>query len=103
MDYIKYKIPFPFIDIFLIKWKPKAISKIHNHSKSGCWMFILYGDIKEEIFNKRLSHIGTNYYSTFDRSYINDDIGYHRIKNGNNYSYSLHIYHPKNHKTIYFD
>ena len=65
----------------------------------GC----LKGDIKEEIFTKRLSHIGTNYYSTFDRSYINDDIGYHRIKNGNNYSYSLHIYHPKNHKTIYFD
>ena len=66
-------------------------------------MFILKGEIKEEIFTKRLSHIGTNYYSTFDRSYINDDIGYHRIKNGNNYSYSLHIYHPKNHKTIYFD
>ena len=103
MSYTKYKIPFPFIDIFFISWKPNAISKIHNHSKSGCWMYILKGDIKEEIFTKNLSHIGTNYYSTFDRSYINDNIGYHRIKNGKNYSYSLHIYHPKNHKTIYFD
>ncbi len=103
MNYTKYRIPFPFVDIFIIKWLPNAISKIHNHSKSGCWMFILYGNIKEEIFTKKLSLTGINYYSSFDRSYINDDIGYHRIKNGNNYTYSLHIYHPKNHITEYYD
>ena len=45
MSYTKYKIPFPFIDIFFIVWKPNALSKIHNHSKSGCWMFILKGEI----------------------------------------------------------
>ena len=66
-------------------------------------MFILKGDIKEEIFNKKLNIIGTNYYSTFDTSYINDNIGYHRIKNTNQYSYSLHFYHPRNHITTYFD
>ena len=58
MNYTKYRIPFPFVDIFIIKWLPNAISKIHNHSKSGCWMFILYGNIKEEIFTKKLSLIG---------------------------------------------
>ena len=52
MNYIKYKIPFPLIDIFFIIWKPKCISKIHNHSKNGCYMFIIKGDIREEIFNK---------------------------------------------------
>ena len=103
MKYTKYWIPFPFIDIYFIVWKPNALSKIHNHSKNGCYMFILKGDIKEEIFNKKLNIIGSNYYSTFDISYINDDIGYHRIKNTNQYSYSLHFYHPRNHITTYFD
>tara|TARA_B100000989_G_C19519274_1_gene463268 strand:- start:1906 stop:2217 length:312 start_codon:yes stop_codon:yes gene_type:complete len=103
MKYTKYWIPFPFIDIYFIVWKPNALSKIHNHSKNGCYMFILKGSIKEEIYNKKLNMIGTNYYSTFDNSYINDDIGYHRIKNTNQYSYSLHFYHPRNHITTYFD
>ena len=103
MKYTKYWIPFPFVDIYFIVWKPNAISKIHNHSKNGCYMFILKGDIKEVIYNKKLNIIGTNYYSTFDTSYINDNIGYHRIKNTNQYSYSLHFYHPRNHITIYFD
>lgn len=103
MKYTKYWIPFPFIDIYFIVWKPNALSKIHNHSKNGCYMVILKGDIKEEIFNKNLNIIGSNYYSTFDTSYINDNIGYHRIKNTNQYSYSLHFYHPRNHITTYFD
>ena len=103
MKYTKYWIPFPFVDIYFIVWKPNALSKIHNHSKNGCYMFILKGDIKEEIYNKKLNIIGSNYYSTFDISYINDNIGYHRIKNTNQYSYSLHFYHPRNHITTYFD
>ena len=103
MNYTKYWIPFPFVDIYLISWKPKAISKIHNHSKNGCHMFILKGLLKEEIYNKSLKKINTNYYGSCDLSYINDNIGYHRIINSNQYTYSIHIYHPKNHKTIYFD
>jgi cysteine dioxygenase len=103
MKYTKYWIPFPFIDIYFIVWKPNALSKIHNHSKNGCYMLILKGDIKEEIYNKKLNIIGSNYYSTFDISYINDNIGYHRIKNTNQYTYSLHFYHPRNHITTYFD
>ncbi len=103
MNYIRYKIPFPIIDIFLIVWKPNSISKIHNHSKNGCFLFLLKGDIKEEIYSKKLSLIDVNYYSTFDLSYINDNIGYHRIVNTNKYAYTLHFYHPKNHITIYYN
>lgn len=101
--YKKYWIPFPFIDIYFIVWKPNAISKIHNHSRNGCYLWLLKGNIKEEIYSKNLSLININYYSTLDLSYINDKIGYHRIINYDKYSYSLHIYHPKNHKTIYFN
>ena len=66
-------------------------------------MFILKGLLKEEIYNNSLKKINTNYYGSCDLSYINDNIGYHRIINSNQYTYSIHIYHPKNHKTIYFD
>ena len=103
MNYRKYKIPFPLIDIYFIIWKPGCISQIHNHSRSGCYMFVLKGDIKEEIYTKNLNLIGINYYGSFETSYINDNIGYHRIKNSNQYTYSLHIYHPRNHITTYFN
>ena len=62
-----------------------------------------YTRFKEEIYSKKLSLIDVNYYSTFDLSYINDNIGYHRIINANNYSYSLHFYYPKNHITTFYD
>ena len=39
----------------------------------------------------------------FHKTYINDDIGYHKIVNGSQYTYSLHIYHPKNHVTMYYN
>jgi hypothetical protein len=103
MTYTKYWIPFPFVDIYFIVWQPNTVSKIHNHSKNGCHMFILKGMIREEIYTKNLSLTDINYYSTFDKSYIDDNIGYHRIKNSDQYSYSLHIYRPKNHVTIYYD
>ena len=103
MDYTKYRIPFPFIDIYFIVWKPNAESKIHDHSKNGCYMFILKGHIREQLYDKKLNMIGITYYSTLDTSYINDDIGYHKIKNSDQYTYSLHIYRPKNHITKYYD
>ena len=103
MDYTKYRIPFPFIDIYFIVWKPNAESKIHDHSKNGCYMFIIKGHIREKIYDKNLNMIDIFYHSTLDTSYINDDIGYHKIKNSDQYTYSLHIYHPKNHITKYYN
>ena len=103
MTYLKYKIPFLFYDIFFIIWKPNSFSKIHNHSKNGCYMFILSGNLIEEIYSKKLKKIGTNFFSTFNLSYIDDNIGYHKIINSNNHTYTLNIYRPKNHKTIYYN
>ena len=76
----------------IIKIGPKEINSFLGRDLSE--LLSLYSGI---------NIIGSNYYSTFDISYINDDIGYHRIKNTNQYSYSLHFYHPRNHITTYFD
>ena len=102
MTYTKYKIPFPFFNAFLISWKPNTISKIHDHGDKGCWMFMLKGRVREEIYSKTLKLKNVNYHNTFDRSYIDDNIGYHRIKNGCNQAYTLNIYHPKNTITKYY-
>ena len=51
-NYTKYRIPFPFVDIYFIVWKPYARSKIHDHSKNGCHMFIIKGMLREELYNK---------------------------------------------------
>ena len=102
-NYTKYRIPFPFVDIYFIVWEPYARSKIHDHSKNGCYMFILKGMLREELYNKKLALIEVNFRDTLDLTYINDDIGYHKIVNGDGYTYSLHIYHPKNHITKYYD
>ena len=103
-NYVKYKIPFPFIDIFIIEWFPKCKSKIHNHSSSGCLMFILKGTLYEEIYNSQLKLIKKNIYNSIKFSYINDSIGYHKILNKTESDcISIHFYHPKNHSTKYFD
>ena len=103
MNYLRYRIPFPIIDIFFIVWKPHVVSKIHNHSKNGCYLFLIKGNIKEEIYSKDLRLINYNYYSSLDLSYMSDKIGYHRIINTGSYAYSLHFYHPKNHITRNFN
>lgn len=103
--YRKYRIPFPLIDIYFFKWKPNITTKIHNHSSSGCVMLLLKGNLQETIYNKSLQIVQKKKYdSLLNVSYIHDTIGYHDIKNiYTGTSYSLHIYHPKNHKTKYFN
>lgn len=98
---IKRKIPFPFIDIYFFKWNSLKKSGIHNHAKNGCFIFLFKGKLKENIYNQRFQLIKTNLYNPFSISYMNDNIGYHCIEPLEK-SYSIHFYHPKNHKTKYY-
>ena len=98
---LKKRIPFPFIDIYLFQWNELNPSGIHNHAKNGCYMFLLKGCIKENIYNHTLTKTNTNFYTAPSISYINDKIGYHCIQPLER-SISIHFYHPKNHKTKYF-
>ena len=71
MNYIRHKIPFPFIDIFFIRWKPNTVSKIHNHSKNGCYLFLLKGDIKEEIYSKEIERFVQHFFGRIISSHSN--------------------------------
>ena len=105
--YTKYMVPHYKYDIALIKWNPESKTSIHDHPQKGCSIFLLKGNLKEEIFknNKFLYKKKENYLTNFlDGSYIDNKIGLHRVSNlSNKNSWSLHIYEPKGHKTTYYN
>lgn len=38
------------VDIYIICWKNKQESKIHDHPENGCVMYILNGQLKEDVY-----------------------------------------------------
>lgn len=87
-----------YYEIILIGWEPNAKSTIHNHSNNGCLFFLIQGDLVEEVYDKKnIELISISNILKNEFSYIDDTIGYHRMKNSNNtYSFSIHIYSPPN-------
>lgn len=81
-------------EIYVLCWNENISSNIHNHPKNGCLMKIMDGDLINEVYNKKLDIISNENLKKGDVSYIDDDIGYHKIINKNMKSISLHIYSP---------
>lgn len=98
---IKKRIPFPFIDIYFFKWNELVRTGIHNHAPSGCYILLLKGSLKEELYNHSCQKLKTNIYNAPAISYMNNKIGLHSIE-PLKMSLSLHFYYPKNHQTKYF-
>ena len=93
------------INCNIITWCPGAETNYHGHENMGCIMMPLRGYLKQdlipsEIYNSLLLPKGNNnIYKTnliypSETSYIDDDIGYHKITNENDrVCVSLHIYY----------
>ena len=89
-------------EIFIITWNTKQQSRIHDHSKNGCYMLMLKGQLIEEIYDSSDIELARKI-SFFDEGfvgYIDNTIGYHRILNSSptEIAISLHLYSPPNHK-----
>ena len=95
---IKTRIPFPFFDIYHFSWVSLNPTKIHDHAKNGCLMFLIKGELNEKIYDKKLNLIEENIYYSPNISFINNKKGYHSIK-ALKKSKSFHIYYPKGHIT----
>ena len=61
-------------------------------------MILYKGVIKENIYNKNLEKIKTNYHIAPKITYINDNIGLHDVK-ALKTTRSFHLYFPKKHIT----
>ena len=105
LPYSKFKLyNNMYFEIYIIFCHANKKSKIHDHSKNGCWLKVLNGDIVEYIYDKKLNLIKTNNLKKNDIGFMKDNtVGYHSICNiSKNTAITLHIYSPVNHKTLYF-
>lgn len=92
--YIKYRLPSFKSKLYLIQWKPRNESNIHNHSGKNCHFIILNGDLFETRYNYKNVPFNSNRLTKNNIYFINDKIGKHKIYNLNHHKtiWSLHRY-----------
>jgi hypothetical protein len=110
--YNRIYIPYPKqiinrdFELLLICWYPNVESPIHNHSKNGCAMKILEGELTEIQYNfrsKTLTKTLENKMPLNTTNYTDSKYYYHKIINrSDKISYSLHLYSPPNQITDIF-
>ena len=84
-------------EIILIYWDSNSESKIHDHPEKGCILQLFEGQLEEHLYDSDLKLIKITTIDSNNTSYINNSIGFHKIKCIDK-AISLHIYSPPNHK-----
>lgn len=80
------------LEMVIITWRVGQESGMHGHP-GDCIFKILRGSLYEELYSKK--RISKNYINEGDKGYINNEIGYHNVKNiGDSYAVSIHFYSP---------
>tara|TARA_B110000046_G_C12849950_1_gene337298 strand:- start:49 stop:363 length:315 start_codon:yes stop_codon:yes gene_type:complete len=91
--YYKYRLPSVKGKLYLIQWNPNQYTDIHKHDGNDCHFYILKGPLNETVYNKDFQIIHKTTYQKKDMGFINDNIGYHKMRNtSNEYKWSLHLY-----------
>lgn len=95
----------PEFEIILMLWGPKAVTPIHDHSDSRCWMRLLEGKLTETTFRGEApEEVETNVFQKETHLFIDDKIGFHRLTNPEDkMAASLHLYAKPLHSSRYFD
>ncbi len=93
-----------YFDMYVLTWNNNQESKIHNHADNGCLSKTLLGSYQEIFYDPSdLTQItNTINNKTDDINFIDNKIGYHKIKNNDEVTVTLHIYSPPNFKTKFF-
>ena len=94
-------------ELILICWEKNQITPIHSHNNQECWVYNVNGKFEEIRYKKDENGIPQPFYHSNlaeqNRSYMNDSIGFHVLKNtANGRAMSLHLYaHPINECLVY--
>ena len=88
-------------EIYVISWNKNQESPIHDHPNKGCIMKILEGEIEEIRYNNNLDIIKTKKYKEGNITYIDNNIGYHKMRTVDK-CITLHIYSPPEYKMNIF-
>lgn len=95
MGYVKYKLPL-FKNLYLIRWFPKGISGIHNHSGKNCDVVVLNKSLQEYQYSLDKYKFKQTKKQQLKASFmytLTPDI-YHDVHNNNDsYVYSLNYYY----------
>uniref|UniRef100_A0A2C9LAW3 cysteine dioxygenase n=1 Tax=Biomphalaria glabrata TaxID=6526 RepID=A0A2C9LAW3_BIOGL len=85
----------------ILCWQPGKGSKIHAHEGSNCFLKVLQGELREEMFDWptkvcQMIPREEKIYTDGDLNLMTDDKGLHRVTNNNKseMTISLHIYLP---------
>ncbi|GAB1599503.1 cysteine dioxygenase type 1-like [Argonauta hians] len=91
-------------NLMILCWNESQGSSIHSHSESHCFLKVLSGTVKEELFDwPKDSCEEGNMHKTSEGefeensvTYINDSIGLHRMENTSHSdkAVTLHLYSP---------
>ncbi len=94
-----------FFDMYILTWNNNQESKIHNHADNGCLSKTLLGSYQECLYDPNdltnIIHINNKKINSI--SFINNKMGYHKIKNNDEITVTLHIYSPPNFKTKFYN
>jgi|SRR3989344_83549 len=86
----------PEYELLILCWGPGQVSPIHNHEKQDCWMYVVSGSFEEKRFDfekNKLRYRDSFFLEEGKFSFINDDIGLHRICNAKEKpGITLHLY-----------
>ena len=95
-------------ELILLCWQPGQGTAIHGHDGEDCWVYLLDGEMEEVCYTidsqRYLREIHSRKFSAKQLSFMNDRIGFHRLKNINDgRSMSLHIYAKPIENCVSFD
>jgi len=90
-----------YFTLMLLCWPPKAVSPIHDHGGSECWLRVVQGALEERYYEKPTENAplvrkSVKQHSSPSVCFINDGLGLHSIANpsATETAISLHCYVP---------
>lgn len=86
-------------EFILLCWDKNAETSIHDHNGQDCWVYQVKGEVEEKRYSeeegKGLEEIRKMTLTSGKLTYMNDRMGYHKLKNNSPNSeraLTLHIY-----------
>lgn len=85
--------------LMVLVWRPGAVSPIHAHEGSGCWVKIVQGALVEDVFEGEgacLDKAASTCLGVGGCAYIDDSVGVHSMRNASSsaVAISVHLYSP---------
>lgn len=95
-------------ELILLCWEQGQETSIHDHDGEDCWVYLLKGKMEEVLFSiddqKQLKEEVTQHITPNQLTFMNDRIGFHKLKNVNQgRSMSLHVYAKPIEQCRFFD